>query len=43
VGNDALGTDIDVVVDVSQAMIDYANAKARVQALENASFQVIIY
>src|SRR5437660_7313818 len=27
--------------DVSQAMIDYANAQARVQALENASFRVM--
>jgi len=34
--------DIDVVgFDVSQAMIDYANAKARVQVLENASFRVM--
>jgi ubiquinone/menaquinone biosynthesis C-methylase UbiE len=27
--------------DISQAMIDYANAKARVQGLENASFRVM--
>ena len=34
--------DIEVVgFDVSQAMIDYANAQARVQALENASFRVM--
>ena len=33
---------IEVVgFDVSQAMIDYANAQARVQGLENASFQVM--
>ena len=34
--------EIEVVgLDVSQAMIDYANAQARVQGLENASFQVM--
>ena len=34
--------EIEVVgFDVSQAMIDYANAQARVQGLENASFQVM--
>ena len=34
--------DIEVVgFDVSQAMIDYANAKARVQHLENARFRVM--
>src|SRR6266566_7719570 len=34
--------DIEVVgFDVSLAMIDYANAQARVQALENASFRVM--
>jgi ubiquinone/menaquinone biosynthesis C-methylase UbiE len=35
-------TDIEVVgVDISQRMIDYASAKARVQRLSNASFQVM--
>lgn len=34
--------DIEVVgFDVSQAMIDYANAQARVQGLENANFRVM--
>lgn len=34
--------EIEVVgVDVSQVMIDYANAQARVQGLNNASFQVM--
>jgi ubiquinone/menaquinone biosynthesis C-methylase UbiE len=34
--------EIEVVgFDVSQVMIDYANAQARVQGLENASFQVM--
>jgi ubiquinone/menaquinone biosynthesis C-methylase UbiE len=34
--------DIEVVgFDISQAMIDYANAQARVQALDNASFHVM--
>jgi ubiquinone/menaquinone biosynthesis C-methylase UbiE len=34
--------EIEVVgFDVSQAMIDYANAQARVQGLENASFQIM--
>ena len=34
--------EIEVVgFDVSQAMIDYANAQARVQGLENASFRVM--
>jgi SAM-dependent methyltransferase len=33
---------IEVVgIDVSRAMIDYANAQARVQGLDNASFQVM--
>src|SRR5256885_14438549 len=34
--------EIEVVgFDVSQAMIDYANAQARVQSLDNASFRVM--
>src|SRR6516164_3260497 len=34
--------EIEVVgFDVSKAMIDYANAQARVQGLDNASFQVM--
>jgi ubiquinone/menaquinone biosynthesis C-methylase UbiE len=34
--------DIEVIgFDVSQAMIDYANAQARVQGLENTSFRVM--
>jgi len=34
--------EIEVVgFDISQAMIDYANAQARVQGLENASFRVM--
>ncbi len=34
--------DIEVVgFDISQAMIDYANGQARVQALDNASFHVM--